>query len=289
MMSNKILGRGLSSLLREEVAPVQKTELETQVNIKRLRANEDQPRKIFDEEKLFELSESIKRHGVLQPILVRAIANGEFEIIAGERRYRASMLAGLQRVPIIIKDLSPREILEIALIENIQREELNIIEEAESYQKLVNNFDYSQAQLASIIGKSRSHIANLLRICSLSSEIKQFIIENRLSMGHARCLVGLDEAKALILANKVLQEEWSVRKLEAVTADSKNATRKKSATNTRTVINSDEQDDDIALLAQSLTEKLGMKVTIENSGNVGSISFHYNSLEELDAILTKIN
>lgn len=289
MMSNKILGRGLSSLLREEVAPVQKTELETQVNIKRLRANEDQPRKIFDEEKLFELSESIKRHGVLQPILVRAIANGEFEIIAGERRYRASMLAGLQRVPIIIKDLSPREILEIALIENIQREELNIIEEAESYQKLVNNFDYSQAQLASIIGKSRSHIANLLRICSLSSEIKQFIIENRLSMGHARCLVGLDEAKALILANKVLQEEWSVRKLEAVTADSKNATRKKSATNTRTVINSDEEDDDIALLAQSLTEKLGMKVTIENSGNVGSISFHYNSLEELDAILTKIN
>ena len=289
MMSNKILGRGLSSLLREEVVPVQKTELETQVNIKRLKANEDQPRKIFDDEKLLELSESIKRHGVLQPILVRTIENGEFEIIAGERRYRASMLAGLQRVPIIIKDLSPREILEIALIENIQREELNIIEEAESYQKLVNNFDYSQAQLASIIGKSRSHIANLLRICSLSREIKQFIIENRLSMGHARCLVGLDEAKALMLANKVLQEEWSVRKLEAVTADSKNTTRKKSATNSRAVINSDEQDDDIALLAQSLTEKLGMKVTIENSGNVGSISFHYNSLEELDAILTKIN
>ena len=289
MMSNKILGRGLSSLLREEVVPVQKTELETQVNIKRLKANEDQPRKIFDEEKLLELSESIKRHGVLQPMIVRAIGNGEFEIIAGERRYRASMLAGLQSVPIIIKDLSPREILEIALIENIQREELNIIEEAESYQKLVNNFDYSQAQLASIIGKSRSHIANLLRICSLSREIKQFIIENRLSMGHARCLVGLDEAKALMLANKVLQEEWSVRKLEAVTADSKNTTRKKSATNSRAVINSDEQDDDIALLAQSLTEKLGMKVTIENSGNVGSISFHYNSLEELDAILTKIN
>jgi ParB family chromosome partitioning protein len=289
MMSNKILGRGLSSLLREEVVPVQKTELETQVNIKRLKANEDQPRKIFDEEKLLELSESIRRHGVLQPILVRTIENGEFEIIAGERRYRASMLAGLQRVPIIIKDLSPREILEIALIENIQREELNIIEEAESYQKLVNNFDYSQVQLASIIGKSRSHIANLLRICSLSREIKQFIIENRLSMGHARCLVGLDEAKALMLANKVLQEEWSVRKLEAVTADSKNATRKKSTTNTRAVINSDEQDDDIVLLAQSLTEKLGMKVTIENSGNVGSISFHYNSLEELDAILTKIN
>jgi ParB family chromosome partitioning protein len=275
--------------LREEVVPVQKTELETQVNIKRLKANEDQPRKIFDEEKLLELSESIKRHGVLQPILVRTIENGEFEIIAGERRYRASMLAGLQRVPIIIKDLSPREILEIALIENIQREELNIIEEAESYQKLVNNFDYSQQQLASIIGKSRSHIANLLRICSLSREIKQFIIENRLSMGHARCLVGLDEAKALMLANKVLQEEWSVRKLEAVTADSKNATRKKSTSNTRAFINSDEQDDDIALLAQSLTEKLGMKVTIENSGNVGSISFHYNSLEELDAILTKIN
>ena len=289
MMSNKILGRGLSSLLREEVVPVQKTELETQVNIRRLKANEDQPRKIFDEEKLLELSESIKRHGVLQPILVRTIENGEFEIIAGERRYRASMLAGLQRVPIIIKDLSPCEILEIALIENIQREELNIIEEAESYQKLVNNFDYSQAQLASIIGKSRSHIANLLRICSLSKEIKQFIIENRLSMGHARCLVGLDEAKALMLANKVLQEEWSVRKLEAVTADSKNATRKKSTSNTRAVINSDEQDEDIALLAQSLTEKLGMKVTIENSGNVGSISFHYNSLEELDAILTKIN
>lgn len=289
MMSNKILGRGLSSLLREEVVPVQKTELETQVNIKRLKANEDQPRKIFDDEKLLELSESIKRHGVLQPILVRTIENGDFEIIAGERRYRASMLAGLQRVPIIIKDLSPRETLEIALIENIQREELNIIEEAESYQKLVNNFDYSQAQLASIIGKSRSHIANLLRICSLSREIKQFIIENRLSMGHARCLVGLDEAKALMLANKVLQEEWSVRKLEAVTSDSKNATRRKLATNSRAVINSDEQDDDIALLAQSLTEKLGMKVTIENSGNVGSISFHYNSLEELDAILSKIN
>lgn len=288
-MSNKILGRGLSSLLREEVMPVQKKELETQVSINKLRANEDQPRKIFEQDKLLELSESIKRHGVLQPILVRAIENGNFEIIAGERRYRASMLAGLQKVPIIIKDLSPREILEIALIENIQREELNIIEEAESYQKLVSNFDYSQSQLASIIGKSRSHIANLLRICSLSPEIKQFIIENRLSMGHARCLVGIDESKALMLANKVLQEEWSVRKLEAVTADSKNTSRKKSEKNSHNVINSDEQDDDITLLAQSLTEKLGMKVTIENSGNVGSISFHYNSLEELDAILSKIN
>lgn len=289
-MNNKILGRGLSSLLREEVVPVQKTELETQVNIRRLKANQEQPRKIFDEEKLLELSESIKRHGVLQPILVRTIGNGEFEIIAGERRYRASMLAGLQRVPIIIKDLSPREILEIALIENIQREELNIIEEAESYQKLVNNFDYSQAQLASILGKSRSHIANLLRICSLDPEIKRFIVENRLSMGHARCLVGLEAEKALMLANKVLQEEWSVRKLEAVTSDSKNATRVKAAKNSRSLINSDEQEDeDIKLLAQSLTEKLGMKVTIENSGNVGSISFHYNSLEELDAILNKIN
>lgn len=288
-MSNKILGRGLSSLLREEVMPVQKKELETQVSINKLRANEDQPRKIFEEEKLLELSESIKRHGVLQPILVRAIENGNFEIIAGERRYRASMLAGLQRVPIIIKDLSPREILEIALIENIQREELNIIEEAESYQKLVGHFDYSQAQLASIIGKSRSHIANLLRICSLSPEIKQFIIENRLSMGHARCLVGMDESKALMLANKVLQEEWSVRKLEAVTADSKNTSRKKSEKKSHNIINSDKQDDDITLLAQNLTEKLGMKVTIENSGNVGSISFHYNSLEELDAILAKIN
>ncbi|MCP5369892.1 MAG: ParB/RepB/Spo0J family partition protein [Rickettsiaceae bacterium] len=288
-MTSKILGRGLSSLLREEVVPIQKKEFETYISIKKLKANENQPRKNFDDDRLQELSESIKRHGVLQPILVRTIKDGTFEIIAGERRYRASMLAGLERVPIIIKDLSECEILEIALIENIQREELNIIEEAESYQKLINNFGYSQQQLATVIGKSRSHIANLLRICSLSSEIKQFIIEHRLSMGHARCLVGIEENKALELANKTLQEEWSVRKLEKVTADSKNDIR--TDKNLRQSLNSSkvQENEDIKLLAQALSDKLGVKVTIENSGNVGSISFHYNSLEELDAILTKIN
>ncbi|MEM6338871.1 MAG: ParB/RepB/Spo0J family partition protein [Pseudomonadota bacterium] len=288
MMKNKALGRGLSSLLKEEVVPIEVTESTNQVDIDLIYANSDQPRKYFDDEKIQELADSISTHGLLQPIIVKKETSGKYKIVAGERRYRASKIAQLKEIPVIIKDFDEKEVFEVALIENIQRDELTAIEEAQGYQKLVSEYGYTQSEIASVIGKSRSHIANLLRLNQLPESIKNMINDGSLSMGHARCLVGLDNAEEI--AKKIIANDLSVRKTEELVSTDKNTREpKKSKRLKRSEPKYQEQDEDLIMLSDSLSEKFGVKVIVENSNNGGRISIYYSNLEELDSILTKFD
>lgn len=283
-MKNRALGRGLSSLLKEDIIPMDLATTTNNLDIDLLEANEDQPRKYFDEEKIRELSDSIISHGLVQPIIVNKCVSGKYKIIAGERRYRASKIAGLKEVPVIIKELNEKDILEIALIENIQRQELTAIEEAEGFQKLVNEYGYNQTELASVIGKSRSHISNLLRLNQLPESIKSMINSNQLSMGHARCLIGIEDAEDI--AAKIIANDLNVRQVEELVS---NRRKKEKLNDSGRNTNDKVIDDDLIMLGQSLSEKFGVKVVVENSWNGGRISFHYSNLEELDSILSKFN
>lgn len=282
-MRNKALGRGLSSLLKEEIVPIEITQTSNNVDISLVEANKNQPRKHFDEEKIKELADSIVSHGVVQPIIVNKITDGKYQIIAGERRFRACKLAGLKTIPVVVKELSQKDILEIALIENIQRQELTAIEEAEGFQQLVQNYGYSHNELAVAVGKSRSHVANLLRLNNLPASIKMMINKEQLSMGHARCLIGLENAEAL--AAKIIANDLNVRQAEELAGNKRKPTRNNKAS----VKEEAPVDEDIIMLGQSLSEKFGVEVVVENSWNGGKISFHYSNLEELDSILTRFN
>ena len=283
-MRNRALGRGLSSLLNEEITSIEIITSSNNIDLELIEVNEDQPRKYFDEEKIKELADSINSHGLVQPIIVNKSQSGKYKIIAGERRFRACKIAGLRQVPVIIKDLTEKEILEIALIENIQRQELTAIEEAEGFQKLIKEYGYSQGELAVVVGKSRSHVANLLRLNQLPESIKFMINNGQLSMGHARCLIGLENAEEI--ANKVVANDLNVRQVEELVS---NKRRKEKANNSVTKEKDKVIDDDLVILGQSLSEKFGVKVVVENSWNGGRISLHYSNLEELDLILTKFN
>ena len=283
-MRNRALGRGLSSLLNEEIIPIEIAASSNNIDLDLIEANQDQPRKYFDEEKIKELADSIISHGLVQPIIVNKSSTGKYKIIAGERRFRACKIAGLRQIPVIIKDLTEKEILEIALIENIQRQELSAIEEAEGFQKLINEYGYSQGELAVVVGKSRSHVANLLRLNQLPESIKFMINNGQLSMGHARCLIGLENAEEI--AAKILANDLNVRQVEELVSNRK----RKDKTDNSNIKGKDKVvDDDLVMLGQSLSEKFGVKVVVENSWNGGRISFHYSNLEELDFILTRLN
>lgn len=289
------LGRGLEALLGdedinlnldEETADVSsfvengvfKNENSNEIKIEDIEPCCFQPRTEFNQDALETLAQSIKEKGVLQPLLLRK--KGEkYEIIAGERRWRAAKLAGLESVPAVIKDLTDSETLEIALIENLQRENLSAIEEAEGLSRLMNEYEYTQEVIAKVIGKSRSHIANTLRLLSLPDEIKQMIKENKLSAGHARTLVGKDNA--LELAEKIIKEGLSVREAEALAANSKELDVKKIAPKTPKTI-----DEDIEKIMADLEARLKLKVKI-NAGKKGkgSITLHYNTPAELSSLL----
>lgn len=287
-MRNKALGRGLSSLLKEEIVPIEVAGSTNQIDIGLIYANKEQPRKYFDDEKIQELADSISTHGLLQPIIVKKDNSGKYKIVAGERRYRASKMAQLKEIPVIIKDFDEKEVFEVALIENIQRDELTAIEEAEGYQKLVNDYGYTQSEIASVIGKSRSHITNLLRLNQLPESVKNMINDGSLSMGHARCLVGLDNAEEI--AKKIMANDLSVRKTEELVSRNKNINEpKKTRRSRKSEPTYQEQDEDLIMLSESLSEKFGVKVIVENSNNGGRISIYYSNLEELDSILTKFD
>jgi len=283
-MKNRALGKGLSSLLKEEIVPVE-GDSSNILDITQIEIGKYQPRKNFDQEKLQELANSIMTNGLLQPIIVNFVNNGKYQIIAGERRYRACKMVGLKEIPVIIRSLSDQKILEIALIENIQREELTAIEEAESYAKLMNEFGYTQVRLADSLGKSRSHVSNILRLNNLPDSVKLMINNGQLTMGHARCLIGLENAEEFV--NKVVLNDLNVRQTEELTRkiQSLQKTKKQPSEN-----NSDStMNDDFIILGQSLSEKYGVKVVVENSCNGGRILFYYSNLEEIDLILTKIS
>ena len=264
----------VSSLVENAVFKTEKNE----VKISDIVPCSFQPRTEFDREALESLAQSIKEKGVLQPLLVRK-KNDKYEIIAGERRWRAAQLAGLNEVPVIVKDLNDSETLEIALIENLQRENLSAIEEAEGLNCLMNEYAYTQEVIGKVIGKSRSYIANTLRLLGLPEEIKQQVKENKLSAGHARALIGCENA--VELADKIIKEGLSVREAEALAANSKGI-------NVKNIMPKQPKpvDRDLEKIMADLEEKLKLKVKI-NAGKKGkgSITLHYNTPAELSSLL----
>ncbi len=271
--SKKGLGRGLSSLIGEG-----KVSSSTKAAIGELIRNKYQPRKKFDETNLNELTESIKSRGIIQPIIVRnSNEDNKYEIIAGERRWLAAQKAGLHEVPIVVIEADDKRALEFGIVENVQRHDLNAIEEAEGYKRLIDEFSYDQEQVAKFIGKSRSHITNSLRLLSLPREVVELIKENMISPGHAKILVGLENC--LSIAKKILSKKLSVRQTENLVRIYKTS-GKKLASN---------KDPNIKILEQNLMDKIGMNVEIKNNkNNKGSIIFNYKELDQLNRIIETI-
>ena len=271
----KGLGRGLSSLIGDE-------KIETNINklsVSDITRNKFQPRKNFDQENLDDLTNSIREQGIIQPIIVRKSQNerSKFEIIAGERRWVAAQKAGLHEVPVVITEADDLKSLEFAIIENVQRHDLNAIEEAQGYQRLIDDFLYDQEKVAKFIGKSRSHVSNCLRLLSLPKEVLNLIENNQLSQGHAKILVGLENS--LFVANKIVEKKLSVRQSENLVKIFK----------TKKIFKSFSKDANLKELEQSITEKIGLNVTIKNKkNNKGSIIFEYKDLEQLNKIIESI-
>lgn len=265
-----------------------------------LRPGKFQPRRNFDSAALSELSESIRKNGVMQPILVRPISDDKYEIIAGERRWRASQMAGLDSIPVVIREMKDELALELALVENIQRKDLNPLEEAIGYQRLMDEFGYTQEMLATTVHKSRSHIANLLRMLALPEEVRTLLEEDKISMGHARALLGTPNAAEL--AQEVIRKGLNVRQTEKLA----NAEKKPGQPTTRRPragsqeatqpqapaafqpMHQKPKDPDIMALEATLSENLGLKVGIEDRGQSGEITISYESLEQLDEILRRL-
>jgi ParB family transcriptional regulator, chromosome partitioning protein len=277
MSSNKRgLGRGLDALLGDVSVKEEKHHLQT-LPIEHMQRGKYQPRKDINPEKLQELADSIKVQGIIQPIVVRQIAHEKYEIVAGERRWRAAQLAGLAQVPIVIKDIDDRAAMAIALIENIQREDLNPLEEAEALRRLLDEFDMTHQHIAEAIGKSRTTVTNLLRLMDLHPDVKKLLLNNQLEMGHARALLSLDGLKQVALANKVVKDGLTVRATERLVKESHAEPKIQKIK----VI-----DNDTLNLQNDLTAKLGAKVLIDHKENgSGKLVIAYSSLDELDGII----
>lgn len=280
------LGRGLSALIGEklEVEEINQDGL-SRILIENIVANPNQPRVIFNQAELQELMESIKQNGILQPILVKPIENGKYEIIAGERRWRASKMLGLKEMPVIIKDITAHQALELALIENIQRENLNPLEEAETYQKLIDEHQYTQEKMAEVVSKSRSHVANLLRLLGLSEKIKQHLKNGEISLGHAKLLIGHSESDSVV--DSIINYKFNVRQTEQFLKEDKEPKAKgKSYNSLNKTISA--KTDDILAIEESVSQSLGLLVEIEQINNGGKISINFNSFDEFDKIVQKL-
>lgn len=278
------LGRGLSELLGDVAVAPATTEKPHDVQklpIEFLQRGKYQPRKDMDPEKLRELSDSIAAQGIIQPIVVRKIHDEKYEIIAGERRWRAAQLAELAEVPVLIKDIDDRSVMAVALIENIQREDLNALEEAEALHRLLDEFELTHQQIAESVGKSRTTVTNLLRLLDLAGEVKTLLSRGQLEMGHARALLGLDEAKQIEIANKAVKQNLTVRAVEKLVRELHE--EKPSAAQKKI-------DPDTLRLQRELSERTGAKVEINHqNGGKGKLIFSYTSLEELEGIIKKIH
>ncbi|MEC3951050.1 ParB/RepB/Spo0J family partition protein [Sphingobium sp. HWE2-09] len=287
------LGRGLSALLgdvaREEpvapsAIPANGKSVQS-IEVSLIQPHPEQPRRHFDDGALQELADSIAKRGIIQPIIVRPHGGG-FQIIAGERRWRAAQRAQLHRIPAIVRDFDEQETLEIALIENIQREDLNPIEEAEAYRKLIAEFHHSQEALGRIVGKSRSHVANLMRLLELPQSVQQQVMESKISMGHARALIGVPDCEAL--ARQVEDKGLSVRDTEQLVRRVKTGAE---ATTVKRNSGARDKDPDIAALEQHLADILGLKVDIVHEGGSagGTLSLRYSNLDQLDMLCQRLS
>lgn len=288
-MVNKSLGRGLSAFLVTESDANGNV---LKINLGNIHPNPYQPRQFFDEEQLNSLADSIKRKGILQPVLVQKIGEENYQLVAGERRFRASKIAGLEEIPAIVVEFSPEEMLEIAILENIQRENLNPIEEAEGYNRLLREFNRTQEEVAEMVGKSRSHVANLLRLLDLPDDVKQLVKQGKLTFGHARALVSSENPSEV--AQKIIDESLNVRNTEKLIQESKNSTdseNKKSSYVKKlgTKKNEDFENPDLLNLCQQISELSGLKTTIKLSGRGGELIMSFENFNELDKFIQKIN
>ena len=286
--SRRRLGRGLAALIGEMDKPAPATSAalsaDRQVPIELILRNPRNPRRSFSEADLVDLSQSIRTHGIVQPIIVRRSpgAADTFEIVAGERRWRAAQIAGLTVVPVIIRDIDDRVALEIAIVENVQRSDLNPIEEAQGYQQLVDEHSYTQLDLAGIIGKSRSHVANTLRLLRLPQTVRDMLVSNQLSAGHARALIAVEDP--LGLARKIVSDGLSVRQAEQLAQEASERPKHepKQGTSAR------QKDLDTSALEKLISDHLGMRVAISHTGNGGTVSVKYSNLEQLDELCRRL-
>ena len=273
--NKKGLGRGLSSLIGDNEIKV----TNNKVSISSIIPNRFQPRKNFEKQSLEDLTNSIRERGIIQPLVVRKSddLDNKFELIAGERRWQAAQNAGLHEVPVIILNIDNLTSLEFAIVENVQRQDLNPIEEAEGYKKLIDEFNYDQEKVAKFIGKSRAHISNCLRLLSLPKKIIQNIVENKISQGHAKILVGLENAELLV--DKIIKKKLSVRQTEALARLTKNKSLKIKSSKDTNIIDMENQ----------ISSKIGMKVYINNKrNNSGTLTFEYKDTDQLDRIVKVI-
>ena len=273
--NKKGLGRGLSSLIGDSDIKA----LNNKISISSIVPNRFQPRKSFEKEALNDLTNSIKERGIIQPLIVRKSndQDNKFELIAGERRWQAAQSAGLHEVPVVVIKADNLKSLELAIIENVQRKDLNSIEEAESYQNLIDNFGYDQEKVSQFIGKSRSHISNSIRLLSLPEKIIDMIRNNKISQGHAKILVGLENA--LLLAEKIIKKKLSVRQTESLVKILKNGIKR----------NINKKDSNISATENELSNKLGMRVFLNNKkNNTGTLSFEYKEYQQLDRLIDVI-
>ena len=283
MDKNLGLGKGLSALMGDNISEVE-TPTEnngiTLINIDLLVPSPFQPRRVFNEAALSDLVHSIREKGVLQPLLVRKRSDGIYEIIAGERRLRASKQAGLTQVPVIVKDFDDKAALEVALIENLQREDLNPLEEAEAYRRLLNEFQYTQDELAKVVGKSRSHVANMMRLLDLPEDIKQLIENKELTIGHARALLNAQNPSEL--AHEIIESGLSVREAEKIAVSKGGVKTRQKRTP------APQKDGDILALEKEMSNLLKTKVNINWNGHGGTVVISYQNLDALDLILQKL-
>ena len=271
------LGMGLGALLSTKNNKNETNNNAQKINISQIVPNPLQPRKNFKNEELKELSSSIKNQGLIQPIIVKPTDDNQFQIIAGERRWRACQLNGMHEIDCVIKDLDETSVLETALIENIQREDLNVIEEANAYKGLINIKNINNESLAKLIGKSPSHISNTLRLLELDKKIQEMVISGVLSMGHARALIGVPDA--INKANEIVEKKLSVRQTEKITSEFKNNKKNKT-----------EKDPNITDLEKELSDKIGLRTSIQfnESGSSGSLTLYYSDLNQLDDLMKRL-
>jgi ParB family chromosome partitioning protein len=288
-LSKKRLGRGLAALIGEmdrvpdETGPQPIANLDRQIPIEFITRNPRNPRRLFTEGDLEDLTQSIREHGIVQPVVVRPAKDspGHYELIAGERRWRAAQRAGLATVPVIIREVDDRVALELAIIENVQRADLNPIEEGMGYQQLIDDHEYTQADLAQVIGKSRSHVANTLRLLKLPDSVRDMITNGSLSAGHARTLITTEDPGAL--AEKIIRDGLSVRQAEALAQDGgkPSAVKRKAETG-------EGKDADTKALEKLLSDVMGMRVSVNHVNNGGDVRIHYTTLEQLDEICQRL-
>lgn len=281
------LGRGLAALIGdvgEETAAIDRVRATRRVPIEFVRANPRNPRRVFKDEDLQELADSIRERGIIQPIVVRTVAGAvdAYEIVAGERRWRAAQQAGLHEVPIHLVEVGDREALELAIIENVQRADLNPLEEAMGYNELIEQFGYSQADMAKVIGKSRSHVANTLRLLKLSDRVQSYLRDGQLTAGHARALLAHDDPERM--AADIIDRGLNVRQVEALAQEQAEQRSGRPPRQRERV----EKDTDTKALEKALSDALGMTVTVDHRGSGGELKIRYKSLEQLDEICRRL-